>query len=669
MAEQRGALINASRAIGQGLGMGWGDEGEAWLRSKLSDESYEDALKRIRNEYAQFSTDYPYTSGALELASGALPGVAAMLVPGGQPAGAAQLARTGAGALARLAASPAARTLGVGMATGAVTGAGSAEEGNRLPGAAVGTGVGGAIGLAAPVAVRATMGAGRWLRDKLFPTEAVVADRAAGKMSKALKESGLSPSDITAQMTADRKMRVPSVVANVDPALADLAETVAQRTGASARNVEKKLTAQKLGSRERTYQQTVRALGKGDFYGDEQRMLAELRSRANTLYDKAYEFGNVDDPRIMEVLNNKEFNSFFNKGKEIAQTEALAAKLRGDDPNKYLLKDIYKFDMDPETKVLTPKVATVPDVRTLDYIKRGIDATITNFYQTGKSTEANALKELRKVFVNAIDENVPAYKIARAKYAGDIEAIDALRKGMDDFNKMDHEEVTKLVAGMSDTEKEAFRTGVVRDIYSRVMNPSTNMNAAQRIIGSPEMQAKLQPLFDSASSFRLFKAALERESQLFQQSNKILGGSPTGKRGQMREVLEEGDSGVGETVANAVTGGWGSSLTNLAARFIRSARMTDEVADKLSKMLMSKNPTEVAAVVKMLEDFEQKAAPKAARATAAEMGATTGLATSIFPPPSKDGDSPDIEKDISAPRPEVQGPDIEADLENRSRKK
>ncbi len=30
--------INAARAfLGQGLGMGWGDEAEAWLRSKLGD--------------------------------------------------------------------------------------------------------------------------------------------------------------------------------------------------------------------------------------------------------------------------------------------------------------------------------------------------------------------------------------------------------------------------------------------------------------------------------------------------------------------------------------------------------------------------------------------------------------------------------------------------------
>ncbi len=86
--------VGAARAaIGQGLGMGWGDEGEARLRSKLGQGQYEDLVKQIRSEYGQYAKENPYTAGALEFGGGALPGVAAMMIPGGQAAGVAQLLR------------------------------------------------------------------------------------------------------------------------------------------------------------------------------------------------------------------------------------------------------------------------------------------------------------------------------------------------------------------------------------------------------------------------------------------------------------------------------------------------------------------------------------------------------------------------------------------------
>jgi hypothetical protein len=177
--------------------------------------------------------------------------------------------------------------------------------------------------------------------------------------------------------------------------------------------------------------------------------------------------------------------------------------------------------------------------------------------------------------------------------------------------------------------------------------------------------AKLQPLFDDPAHFRLFQTALERESQLFQQANKILMGSQTKQRQLMAQELEEGP-GVGEAVANAVTGGFWPSLTHMAARVARSSTLTPQVADKLSDMLMSKNPSEVASVVKFLEQYEKGLAPKAVRSTAAERGAVMGGAATIFPAPMvEQAPSPmsDIDTDIeSMPAPTMS--DIERDLED-----
>lgn len=640
---------NVARAfVGQGMGLGWGDEAEAWLRSKLGEGTYEQNLPQIRKEYGTYAKEHPLEAFGLEFTGGVAPTVAAMYLPGGQPAAQSSASRN----LLKLAA--------LGGVTGAIAGAGAAED-DKVAGGIAGGGLGAGLGVGAPLALRGSSAVLKWLAERAFPTEKAASKYAARKVLQALGQEKMTPQQIEQVMAADRAKNVPSVVANVSPALSDLAEATAQRTGAGARKIETALGAQSTGAKERVYGQVVKGLQPGDFYADEQRMVEALRRKAGTMYDDAYAFGAVDDPRITEVLKDPTFAGFFQKAKAIADKEALAAKMRGDDPSKYKLPEIYKLTKDAQGNTVV-ELTQIPDVRTLDYMKRGIDATIeAGFKGEGMSTaEASALRDLRKQFVNAIDEATGGaqspYKQARQAYAGDIEILDAMRTGMKDFGKLDHEQVANLIAGMSQAEKEAFRTGVVRDIYSKIMDPANNFNAANKIIGSPEMQAKLQPLFDSPAKFNLFQAALERESQLFKQSNKVLGGSQTGKRAQMRESLESGTE-AGQAVADALRGSFWSSLGNLASRAATNTKMTDDMADKLATMLMSKDPHEVAAVVKLLEQQAASDAPKAFRASALEKAVTTGTPAAIWSPPAG-------EAEVEAPRPETLQrvlPDIESE--------
>jgi hypothetical protein len=621
--------------------MGWGDEAEAWLRSKLGNESYEDNLKKVRNEYAEFSQQYPVTSGTSEFLGGAAPGVAMMMYPPTRQAGAQRIQSAAAATASRV---PAwAKLAGAGGVTGAISGAGSATEGERGSGAFSGGVMGTTLGLAVPMAVRGTKGASGWLRERLFPTDALVERKAAEKMAQAMAEDKLTTAQIQAKMAQDKAMGVPSVVANTNPALADLAEAVAQRTGSGARKIEKTLMEQKLGARERAHQQTVKGLNPGDYYDDLSKLQEEMRTLADPAYKQAYSFGEVTDPKVLKYLKLPQFQQAMGEAQKL-----LAAEGR-------------KMDM------------SKPTVEVLDQVKRGLDALIEGQTDsiTGKTTSLGRVYITKKnEFLGQLDKAVPDYELARGIYAGGAELQDAMRKGINEFGRMDHEQVIKLVSGMGESEKHAFRTGVARDLHDKIMKPSGNFNAAQRLIGSPEMQAKLQPLFDNPAQFELFKNALEREAQLFNQSSKILGGSPTGKRMQMRETLEDG-SGVGDAMMGAITGGWKSSLANAVVSGLRKGQMTEKTSAKLADMLMSKDPHEVAAVVKMLDDQAAAAIPKAAKASAAEAGATTGTASAIFPSPEGKKPEVSVEADLEAEAnaaPEIQGPDIDADLEADSKK-
>lgn len=655
-------------ALGQGLGMGWGDEAEAWLRSKLGDADYATELERINREYGEFAQRNPVTSTMAEFGGGVLPMAASYLATpftsgASAPVAAATTARN-VGLLARLAANPYARGIATGATTGAVAGAGSADPGERGTGAVVGGTMGTIVGGGAPAVIRGGGATWNWLRDRAFPSEKTVTTRAAGKINRALEEAGLTPAEVEARVLADTSRGVPATIANVDPALVDLAETVAQRSGPSGRIVEKTLGRQGSGARRRVYENVRTGISPRNFYEEQDAMVDALRREADTLYDDAYAVGSVRDPRITGALQDPQFKYFYDRAREIADREALAARLRGEDPSRFKLEEMFTVDRDGNVTL-----TRVPDVRTLDYIKRGIDATIERGFD-GKglsSAEASSLKKLRKEFVNAIDEattdpatGVSPYRAARQHYAGDMEVLDALRAGRE-FRTMDHEEIAKYVSDMSRAELDAYKTGVARDIYGMIANPTSNANVARRVVGPEdfsEMAEKLKPLFDSPAQFDLFQAALQRESQLFAQSNRILGGAATGRRTQARERFEQ-EPPVGPAVADAISGGFMNSLTNLAIRAARSATMPDAIAERVAQLLMSSDPVEVGAAVRLLENYSQQAATAARNLGKGEAGVIMG--TTITAQPAPPGPAADISTDIeSAPTPI--GPSIEEDI-------
>lgn len=609
--------------LGQGLAMGWGDEAEAWLRSKLGDEEYENALREIQTEYGEFSQESPWISGLGEFAGGAAPAVATMLIPGTQAASIGPLSRLyGLGKTVAQRALPQniARVATSGAVQGAVSGAGSADEGARGEGAVFGGLLGGTLGVAAPTIIRG----GRQLFGSISDLAGVSTDKARqwalDKLNMSLDES--SPKDIATRIRKDIQLGIPPSVANVTPGTVQLAESVVQRGGKPARELEKAIKLQQQGARDRVAGQVRRGLQAKDFYKEEGRLVDDLRSDANTMYDAAYAVGDISDPVVDRVLQEPEFQKFFTKAQNILDKKRLAAELDPQgDPSKYVLKPIY----DPQTGQM---VAT-PDVRTLDYIKQGIDAEINELFSAGKSAEARALKDLRSQFVNRIDALVPEYKAARAEYAGDMEVLDALRLGRDEFNKLDPEQVQNLMANMSKGELNAFRTGVARNLYDQIMDPRQNIDAARRLIGSPQTRKAIESTFETPAQRDFFLAALEREAELFSAATQILKGSPTAKRTAMKEALET-RPGIAEAATETVSRGFTGSIVQGVLSLLRKG-VPDEYYAELADLLKTGRPKDVATVVRLLEDAAKAKAPREAKIGATEAGITGGI-LGVAPP-------------------------------------
>ena len=669
---------NYARAfLGQGVGMGWGDEAEARARSIAGEGSYEDIYKDINKNYAEFSERNPILAPVAEFAGGVLPLVASYVATpfsGGAAAPAAALTTArAAGPLAKLGASipgvggaltvlkniasnPYGRGAVVGGTQGAVAGAGAEEPGRRGEGAAFGSAIGGALGGTLPIVFRGVGSGYNWLRDRFSKSDEYLDARAVGKVAGAVQKAKVTPDQLLARIDEDELRGVPSMFANADRSLVTLGETVANKGGRGPDIMAKAVSDQSEGARDRVLGQVKKTYGtQGDFYGDEEKIIESLRTKAKPHYDLAESHGEVKDPKVLEFMELPQFK----KALDLYE-ESLAARGKK-------LPTVPVFDA--SGKEIGTRVA--PTVKILNEVKKNLDDLIekqTDNVTRKRTTLGDAYKEEKNLFLTELDRAVPDYAVARALFKGDAEVRDALRSGMNDFNKLDPEQITKLMKIMGASEREAFVTGSIRNLQSTIMGPSQNINAAQKIIGSPNTREKLLALTEgNQSQFKLLQAVLERESELFQQGNKMISGSPTARRSAAAKEFD-GDDGASNFIASAVTGGWTNSLLQTASRVIRSGSISDDVAERVATMLSSTDPVKNAAAVKVLEDYGIKAATTAKNLGKAETGTIRATAIAIQPSPRDSSNLGDIDEDIIK-RNEIRNketlPDIDEDIRKR----
>lgn len=672
-----GYWTNTARSwLGQGLAMGWGDELEARLRTLSGDETYEEELAAINESYNQYAAENPGASLTGEIVGGFIPTAAALIATpftGGAtaPVAAASGART-VGALTNIAnkAKQAYKgTVGrnavttgtaTGLTTGAITGAGMAPPDNRSLDAIISGGLGGAIGFALPMGGRGATAVFGFIRDRLQQSGQYVDDLVLQKVYEAVGANGGTPQDVLNIISRDAELGVPSTVANVNEKTLRLADSLnAAGRGDVPEIIQDKLVDVQSSARDRVIQQTEKALGAGKFYDQQDALITNLRSGANAAYSEAYQFGAVDDPRILNLLkNNPNFKEAFKRAQIIAQNEADADILAGGDGSAFKL-----IPYEIVTKGGKPSINMLPDVRTLDYIKRGLDDLIRKgFDGTGMApAQANSLKKLKNEFVNVLDEvtevdGVSAYANARKVYAGDMEVIEALDNGFKNFSKMAPEEVSKAFENMSEGEAQAFLTGASRNLLDKLTKPSNNANYAQRIIGSPDMRKKIQMLFPAAGEegLALYEAALLREAQLFKEIGRITGGSPTAQREAGKAAIGEGST-AGDVMADAVsTAGLTSALVQMVSKVIRQSTLPATTQERMARMLMSDNPEDVAIVVQALEDFGTRKIPKDVALNRRETANIIGTAS--LPGKSGPDKTPTIEE-TSEETMEIETPD------------
>lgn len=642
------SIANFGRAVGQGLGMSFGDEAIARVRAMMENRPYDQIVQEERAAYEAFAKKHPGSALTTEVVSGLLPTAAAMLVPGGQAAGAANVVRM-APTVAKLA--------GTSALQGGISGfgAGQGGVGNRLQSAAEGATTAAILG---PAIAKTGTVIGKGMsaaKNALRPSEEAVSERATRKILEAMGRDEMDVNAVRQRMARDRKLDVKSSLADASPSTASLAEAVVTRPGAGRKKLGSMYEERLAEGRESVGQKTQKSIGKGvDYTDEESSLIGKLRGNARTMYDKAYALGEVDDPRISRVLEDNTFKSAYEEARAIISKEAKAAELRGEDASKYQLKQIYKQDADGNYV----RTGEVPDVQTLDYIKRGIDALIDKGFTSGKGmskAEANALKELKNAYVSVIDDvtkvnGVSPYAQARATYKGDAETLDALRFGRTDYlsPKFTPKEVLNKVATMSQGEQDALRAGVAQSILGKIMESPQQINAAQRVIGAPSTRKRLEGLFKDPNEYKLFEEALNREAQLFRNAQDAIRNSRTANKQEALADLKKSSTvlDVAGDVVDLTTAGPGS-MVGRVLKFLQSRTSLDEkTASKLADMLKASSVKEIDDVLNSIEKSSGAIVKKASKTGRREKAVSSAIARSIGEPSADD-----VEEDESTPLP------------------
>ena len=228
--------------------------------------------------------------------------------------------------------------------------------------------------------------------------------------------------------------------------------------------------------------------------------------------------GAVWNPRIQQFLDDPVMKRGMARGLEIQRLESLAAG-KPFDPSELALS--------PEGEVIR-----VPNMRTLDAGKKGLDAIIESEGRDefGRLNQyGRAVNQVRVSLLDELDRINPDYKQARAAWSGYSSSLDAVKFGRN-FNRLNSEQLTEEFSQMTDSDKEFARIGVADNILERIGKTGFGGDESKSIIRNEWTKGQLKPFFRDEKSFEKFIESVAIERGMFESGGRITANSATAAR-------------------------------------------------------------------------------------------------------------------------------------------
>lgn len=587
--------------VGQGLAMGYGDELEAYARSAFTDETYEEALKDVREKIATARRERPTETTGAELIGALAPAgvaVGSSLLTGGAttPAAAAAAGRTVG--LASNLLRGGTRAAGIGAGQGAIEGFGRGEGGleqrlekaqeEAMTGAAFGAGLGTIAegGRAAYKALTATpesLARRRLLdiygRDEVSPQEA----RAAYLEAQA---SGVKPEIMADIYPGGQIAQETQRIARVAP-------------GANRRAIAEQFAERARGQGQRVQEAFEEAAGtRQGMYSAIDELEAARRADASPAYDRAYATPvSRDDRRTLDSLMLRAPDDVWDEVRREARYEGLS------------IPDLVQTNRQGRRAIYGDY-----SIKEVDLFKRGLDRIIERETDniTGKiSSEGRKAANIKRAVLQKADEISPDYAAARQAWAGPTAAINAMQDGTRLFSTRS-EQIVRDINRMGASEREAFLIGALDAVNQRLGRTTDVQDATRQFLtgnAQDQIRAALTASGKTADEVKeisdaLFKG-IEREAQMARTRNLMTGGSPTAPLTASEADFRQGMGATSRFIQDIASGrGPLASLVSPVARAgenaalgLRQSRI-DRTNEALRQYLMS---SDVAGVNRMTQ--------------------------------------------------------------------
>jgi hypothetical protein len=451
-------------------------------------------------------------------------------------AGARALGITGDTLLSRVGAGTAS-----GAALGAATGyaSGEGDVANRLQSAGYGAATGGALGGAAPLVgavAGKVVGAGSrvadWLKGAATGDEPYT--QAAGMLGHGGPEPvtvAKSPHIMAAKalanaMAADEGAASAAaspgaLLGEAGPNLTQLSGGITSLPGEGQSIIRKALTARAAGATDRITNALDATLGPERDVLQTADDISQVQStRAKPLYDAVRNQPMYPTDNLNFVLGTKQGQAAIAKAQDLAET--------------------FGHTVDP----------TLPDVGSMDYVKRALDDQISKSIRAGATAKTAGLQNLRNILVNEVDQQYPAYAQARQAWAGPAAVKDALEAGQTAFsNDQSPTAMRRVLNGMTPSENQAYTVGARAQIAQVMGTARSDPAGAINVFSKSWNREKLNALVGPERAQSLVDA-IQHERNLKAFGTEVAAGSQTAGRLAAQETLKR-KSLVGRMIGQA----------------------------------------------------------------------------------------------------------------------
>lgn len=392
--------------------------------------------------------------------------------------------------------------------------------------------------------------------------------------------------------------------------LLDVGGQAVQRLGRAVRTTPGKGSAlidefmanRAAGAEERIVGDLLQTTGQGtrtNRFTDFDELVEATKANAKPLYDEAYRH-TVTGPTLKEAMSIPAFRDAYEAGRRIATLERRTLPTA-----EQALRDGFP-------------------VEAVDYMKRGVDAVIETGAESGRSmsrTEARALRNRLSEVLAEVDEAVPAFRRARAQFAGDKEL-----EGVVDIAKQHltrHPDLSrKLFDELSEAGKAKYRQHAFEALAERIESIKPGHDISGRIAERTLDKQRLRLLFPDDASFSRFQDLIKREATMNASRNMMRGGSQTADK--LAELAD-----LAGVPIEAMLGGPGA-LVKLAGKAGLSRMVegtTQRRADALADMLTAETGSpRFSALLEEIAAAQLRAERSAASSarTSGAAGRTTG---------------------------------------------